>query len=61
MEIVLKACELIKSVAKEFNKIPNNWENAQQIWEYKKTEIPNLEYLVSFLVVKIEKEKVKIR
>jgi len=36
MEIVLKACELIKSVAKEFNKIPNNWENAQQIWEYKK-------------------------
>jgi hypothetical protein len=26
-----------------------------------KTEIPNLEYLVSFLVVKIAKEKVKIR
>jgi hypothetical protein len=49
-------CELIKSVAKEFNKIPNNWENAQQIWEYKK-EIPNLEYLVSFFGCQDSKRK----
>ena len=55
MEIVLKACELIKSVAKEFNKIPNNWENAQQIWEYKK--IPNVEYLVSFFGCQDSKRK----